>query len=125
MPVVDVQDLTKRYGEVTGVESLSFDVAAGEIFGFLGPNGAGKTTTIRTLMGGLSPTEGTATVLGADVREEAELVESKGRPAAGRAVAVPAVGPRRVRGEGYIRSARNRSGRTARNFETSHQRRVT
>ncbi|QLD89815.1 ABC transporter ATP-binding protein [Natronomonas salina] len=79
MPVVDVQDLTKRYGEVTGVESLSFDVEAGEIFGFLGPNGAGKTTTIRTLMGALSPTEGTATVLGADVREEAELVEAKRR----------------------------------------------
>jgi ABC-2 type transport system ATP-binding protein len=79
MPVVDVRNLTKRYGEITGVESLSFGVESGEVFGFLGPNGAGKTTTIRTLMGALSPTEGTATVLGADVRDEAALVEARRR----------------------------------------------
>ena len=79
MPTVEVQDLTKRYGDVTGVEALSFSVEPGEVFGFLGPNGAGKTTTIRTLLGLLSPTEGTATVLGADVREEAALVDARRR----------------------------------------------
>jgi ABC-2 type transport system ATP-binding protein len=79
MAVLEVRDLTKRYGDTVGVESLSFTVADGEIFGFLGPNGAGKTTTIRTLMGLLSPTTGTATVLGADVRDEAALVEAKRR----------------------------------------------
>ncbi|MFU8870277.1 ATP-binding cassette domain-containing protein, partial [Natronococcus sp.] len=69
----------KTYGEVVGVESLSFAVEEGEIFGFLGPNGAGKTTTIRVLLGLLSPTEGSAEVLGADVTNEAALIEAKRR----------------------------------------------
>ena len=79
MPAIDVADLTKEYGDVVGVDSLTFAVEAGEVFGFLGPNGAGKTTTIRTLLGLQAPTAGTATVLGADVREEAALVEAKRR----------------------------------------------
>ncbi|MDL5361065.1 ABC transporter ATP-binding protein [Halalkalicoccus sp. NIPERK01] len=79
MAAIECTALTKRYGDVVGVDSLSFTVGEGEVFGFLGPNGAGKTTTIRTLLGLLSPSEGTATVLGADIREEAELIEAKRR----------------------------------------------
>jgi ABC-2 type transport system ATP-binding protein len=65
--VISAQGLTKHYGSIVALEDLSLDVAAGEIFGFLGPNGAGKSTTIRTLLGFLHPTRGTATVLGRDV----------------------------------------------------------
>ena len=79
MATIDMVELTKRYGSVVGVEALSFSVEEGEVFGFLGPNGAGKTTTIRTLLGLLSPTTGTATVLGADVRDESALIETKRR----------------------------------------------
>ncbi|MFB6074880.1 MAG: ABC transporter ATP-binding protein [Haloarculaceae archaeon] len=73
MAAIRTEGLTKYYGDVRGVEDLSFSVEEGEVFGFLGPNGAGKTTTIRTLMGFLSPTGGTATVLGADIRDAAAL----------------------------------------------------
>ena len=59
--------LTKRYGGARGIEDLTFSVTTGEVFGFLGPNGAGKTTTIRTLLGLLRPTAGTARILGHDV----------------------------------------------------------
>ncbi len=79
MGAIEVGDLTKEYGSVLGVDSLSFTVEDGEIFGFLGPNGAGKTTTIRALLGLISPTSGTATVLGADVRNEDSLIEAKQR----------------------------------------------
>lgn len=79
MAAIELDGLTKHYGEVVGIEDLSFPVEEGEIFGFLGPNGAGKTTTIRALLGLLSPTAGTATVLGADVRDEAALIEAKRR----------------------------------------------
>ncbi|MFC7192726.1 ABC transporter ATP-binding protein [Halocatena marina] len=79
MAAIKVKDLTKDYGSVPGVDSLSFTVDNGEIFGFLGPNGSGKTTTIRTLLGLLTPTAGTATILGADVREENALIEAKRR----------------------------------------------
>ena len=68
--MIKVQGVTKRYGPVTAVRDMSFDVAAGEIVGFLGPNGAGKTTTMRILTGFLPPTEGTAVVAGYDVQEE-------------------------------------------------------
>jgi ABC-2 type transport system ATP-binding protein len=73
MPAIETDGLTKYYGDVRGVEDLSFSVREGEVFGYLGPNGAGKTTTIRTLMGFQSPTGGTATVLGADIRDAAAL----------------------------------------------------
>ncbi|MFC4440189.1 MULTISPECIES: ABC transporter ATP-binding protein [Natrialbaceae] len=79
MAVIEVTELTKDYGSVLGVDSLSFAVEEGEVFGFLGPNGAGKTTTIRALLGLLAPTSGTATVLGADVRDEDALIEAKRR----------------------------------------------
>ncbi len=59
--------LTRRFGSFTAVDSVTFDVAAGEVFGFLGPNGAGKTTTIKMLNGLLTPSGGTAVVAGHDV----------------------------------------------------------
>ena len=62
-PAVSVRDLTRRFGDFTAVDHVTFDVAEGEIFGFLGPNGAGKTTTIKMLTGLLAPTGGTATPL--------------------------------------------------------------
>ncbi|WP_114577929.1 ABC transporter ATP-binding protein [Saliphagus sp. LR7] len=79
MAAIEVRELTKTYGEVVGIESLSFSVGKGEVFGFLGPNGAGKTTTIRVLLGLLSPTAGSAEVLGADVTSESDLIEAKRR----------------------------------------------
>jgi ABC-2 type transport system ATP-binding protein len=65
--MIDVQNLTKRYGRTTAVNGISFKVEKGEILGFLGPNGAGKTTTMRILTGYLPATDGTATVAGYDV----------------------------------------------------------
>src|SRR4051794_36954807 len=63
--LVETENLTKRYGTRTAVQSLDLRVRAGEIYGFLGPNGAGKTTTLRMLLGLIRPTSGTARVLGA------------------------------------------------------------
>lgn len=77
MHPIEANELTKAYGSVIGVDSLSFHVESGEVFGFLGPNGAGKTTFIRLLLGLISPTAGTASVLGADVRDEAALIDAK------------------------------------------------
>jgi len=71
--VIEVRALVKRFGNVTAVAGIDFDVRQGEMFGFLGPNGAGKTTTIRMLTGVLDPTEGTATIQGHDIRTEALL----------------------------------------------------
>ena len=65
--VIVVEGLTKKFGEFTAVNSVSFKVTGGEIFGFLGPNGAGKTTTIKMLVTLLRPTSGTASVAGHDV----------------------------------------------------------
>ncbi|MFD1512744.1 ABC transporter ATP-binding protein [Halomarina rubra] len=79
MAVIETDGLSKYYGDVRGVEDLTFGVEEGEVFGFLGPNGAGKTTTIRTLMGFLSPTGGSATVLGADVRDAGALRAARAR----------------------------------------------
>jgi len=66
-PVIEVRDLTKRFGAVAAVEGLSFSVERGRIFGLLGPNGAGKTTTIQLLLGLTTPTAGTIRVFGLDV----------------------------------------------------------
>ena len=63
---IELSGLSKRYGQVVGIESLSLTVRAGEVFGFLGPNGAGKTTTLRCLVGLLTPTSGRIRVLGLD-----------------------------------------------------------
>ncbi len=70
MPMIEVQNLTKRYRERVAVDSLNFSVAEGEILGFLGPNGAGKSTTMKILTGFLPPSEGTARVAGFDVFEQ-------------------------------------------------------
>ena len=69
MPAIECRNLTKYYGDVRGVEDVSFTVEDGEVFGFLGPNGAGKTTAIRTLLGFLSPTSGGGALLGHDVTD--------------------------------------------------------
>lgn len=68
--MIEVENLTKRYGRHTAVDGISFKVMKGEILGFLGPNGAGKTTTMRILTCYLPPTEGSARVAGFDVFEE-------------------------------------------------------
>jgi ABC-2 type transport system ATP-binding protein len=73
---VVVKNLEKRFGSFIAVNRVSFEVRKGEIFGFLGPNGAGKSTTIRMLCGILSPTGGTGTVAGFDVRTEPEKIKS-------------------------------------------------
>jgi len=68
--LIEVQNLTKRYGEVTAVNGVSFIAKPGQVTGFLGPNGAGKTTTMRMLTGFMPPTEGKATVAGFDVFDQ-------------------------------------------------------
>jgi ABC-2 type transport system ATP-binding protein len=72
--VIDVHELTRRFGRFTAVDAISFDVRAGEVFGFLGANGAGKTTAIKMLIGLLAPTSGRASVAGFDVLTRAEDV---------------------------------------------------
>ena len=66
--IIQASNLTKIFGKSTAVDHISFEVQEGEIFGFLGPNGAGKTTTTRMLTGVIPPDEGTATILGHDIR---------------------------------------------------------
>ena len=68
--MIKVEGLTKRYGDVTAIEDLSFQVEKGEIVGFLGPNGAGKTTTMRIITGFLPSTDGMVTVSGHDIFEK-------------------------------------------------------
>ncbi len=75
--MIEVQNLTKRYGRVTAVDDVSFRVERGEILGFLGPNGAGKTTTMRVLTGYMPATEGRTIVAGFDVFEQP--IEAKRR----------------------------------------------
>ena len=77
-PVVSVESLTKRFGEVLAVDGLSFELAAGTVTGFLGPNGAGKTTTLRMLLGLAAPSSGSAVVFGRRYRELAEPVHQVG-----------------------------------------------
>jgi len=66
MNVIELNNLTKTYGEARGISNISFNVEEGEIFGFIGPNGAGKSTTIRTLLSLIYPTSGSATIFGKD-----------------------------------------------------------
>jgi ABC-2 type transport system ATP-binding protein len=76
-PAISVRGVTKRFGPVTAVDDLSFDVRPGVVTGFLGPNGAGKSTTLRIALGLVAPTEGSATVLGlpyASLRDPAGTV---------------------------------------------------
>jgi ABC-2 type transport system ATP-binding protein len=67
MHAIEVTDLAKRYGDIRALDSVSFTVETGEVFGYLGPNGAGKTTTIRILTGITKPTSGSATIFGRDI----------------------------------------------------------
>ncbi len=73
MNVIETNNLTKYYGKIKGVEDLTSSVKKGEIFGFLGPNGAGKTTAIRTLLGYLHPTRGTASIFGKNIEDKENL----------------------------------------------------
>lgn len=68
--MIEVRNLKKRFGGFEAVKGISFQVNKGEVLGFLGPNGAGKTTTMRMITGFLPPTDGTAMVLGCDVKED-------------------------------------------------------
>lgn len=72
---LEVHGLTKKFGNFTAVDHVSFTVQPGEVFGYLGPNGSGKTTSIRMLCGLLTPTEGSANILGIDVFRNPEQVK--------------------------------------------------
>ena len=69
--MIEVQNLTRKFGDITAVENVSFHVDEGEIFGFLGPNGAGKTTTIRMLTGLIRKTSGEVQISGLDIADKA------------------------------------------------------
>jgi ABC-2 type transport system ATP-binding protein len=73
--VISTNKLSKRFGDFTAVDAITFEVGKGEIFGFLGANGAGKTTAMKMLIGILQPSSGTATVAGFDVSAEAEQIK--------------------------------------------------
>ncbi len=73
-PVVEVRDLSKRFGEVVAVDRVSFRLETGEIVGLLGPNGAGKTTILQMLLGTLSPSSGTIRVLGRELERHREEI---------------------------------------------------
>jgi ABC-2 type transport system ATP-binding protein len=76
-PVIRVQDLQKNYGKVRALDGVSFDVAAGEVFGLLGPNGAGKTTTVEILEGLRVADGGTALVLGLDTARQPDAIKQR------------------------------------------------
>ncbi len=75
--IIETQDLTRRFGNLTAVDHLNLAISAGEIFGLVGPDGAGKTTTLRMLCGLVNPSEGTATVAGHDVVREPQAVKDQ------------------------------------------------
>lgn len=77
MNIIEINQLTKFYGEIKGIENVSFNVKEGEIFGFIGPNGAGKSTTIRTLLGLIFPTSGSAKLFGKDCIEFGSEIRSE------------------------------------------------
>ena len=79
MAAIELEGLSKDYGEVLANDQLTFSVDRGEVFGYLGPNGAGKTTTIRMLLGFIKPTAGTGRVLGHNIRDRKALIEAKRR----------------------------------------------
>jgi ABC-2 type transport system ATP-binding protein len=78
MAVITIEGLTKRFGDVVAVDDLSFEVDQGTVVGFLGPNGAGKTTTLRTLLGLVTPTRGSARIDGKPYRELTDPVRHVG-----------------------------------------------
>lgn len=76
-PIIEVENLTRVFGNFVAVDHITFEVGEGEIFGFLGANGAGKTTAMRMLCGLSSPTEGRGTVAGFDITREPENVKKQ------------------------------------------------
>jgi ABC-2 type transport system ATP-binding protein len=76
MKVIEAHDLTKRFGNFTAVDAISFEVEKGEIFGFLGANGAGKTTAMRMLCGLSKPTSGKGRVAGFDISKDPEKIKA-------------------------------------------------
>jgi ABC-2 type transport system ATP-binding protein len=76
-PAISARDLTFNYGDLTAVDHISFDVAAGEILGFLGPNGAGKSTAVKLLTGQLRPSAGEATLLGMDIVKQTKQIQAQ------------------------------------------------
>lgn len=76
-PIISVNNLTRRFGDFTAVDRVTFAVEPGQVIGYLGPNGSGKTTTIRMLLGIIRPTEGTAQVMGFDAARESEQVRGR------------------------------------------------
>ena len=79
MEAIKTEQLTKYYGKARGIKALNLTVEKGEAFGFIGPNGAGKSTTIRTLLGLIMPTSGSAAIFGKDiVREKKEILRQVG-----------------------------------------------
>jgi len=77
MNAIELSSLSKFYGNQCGIDSVSFTVKKGEIFGFIGPNGAGKSTTIRTLLGLLNATSGKAEIMGIDISNEGAIIREK------------------------------------------------
>ena len=77
MKTIQVNHLKKYYGKSKGIEDVSFEVEKGDFFGFIGPNGAGKSTTIRTLLGLIYPTSGSASINGMDIVKEKEQIKKQ------------------------------------------------
>ncbi len=75
--ILTTTDLTKRYGKSRGIEKINLSIEEGEIFGFIGPNGAGKSTTIRTLLGLIKPTSGSATIFGKDIIHDGPAIREE------------------------------------------------
>ncbi len=78
MSVIEIRNLTKNYGKARGIEDVTLNIEQGEVFGFIGPNGAGKSTTIRTLLGLIYPSAGTATIFGKNCVEHPEVRQELG-----------------------------------------------
>ncbi|GAL16717.1 ABC-type multidrug transport system ATPase component [Vibrio maritimus] len=74
---VTATNLVKKFGDFTAINGINLSVPKGSIYGFLGPNGCGKSTTIRMLTGLLSPTEGEVNVLGLQIPEQSEALDSR------------------------------------------------
>lgn len=77
MNIIEINGLTKTYGKSRGINNLKLDIAEGDFFGFIGPNGAGKSTTIRTLLGLITPTGGSAKIMGYDIVKDNKKILSE------------------------------------------------
>ena len=77
MKAIKVDKLNKHYGEFHALKDVSFEISQGEVFGFIGPNGAGKSTTIRSLLGLIQTSSGSAHILNHDIHQEGKLIRSK------------------------------------------------